>query len=200
MIEGFAERITSLRHERNISQKEAAAALGVSQALLSHYENDIRECGLEFVCRAADYYGVTADYILGRTESRYGLGSTDLDDLPEDVNMTQRTVTRAAVMVQERISAGGGSELEQMATLYYSICVYRAVLAAVSKGIVPKKWIGINSKSADALVVGLTEELAREFVMSDVSVRKKTGQQPLCIKTVVDSIEEYMRHKLTEAF
>ncbi|NMP37122.1 MAG: helix-turn-helix transcriptional regulator [Clostridiales bacterium] len=198
MIEGFAERVTSLRHEKNISQKDAAAALGVSQALLSHYENGIRECGLEFVCRAADYYGVTSDYILGRTQSRYGLGSTEVDDLPEDVNLTQHTVTRAAVMIQERISSGGGSELENMATLFFCMSVYRAVLAAVSKGIIPKKWIGINSKSADALVIGLTEELAREFVISETSVRKKTGQQPLCIKTVIDSVEEYMRHKLAE--
>ena len=40
----------------------------VSQALLSHYENGTREPGLPFVCRVCDYFGVSADYILGRTE------------------------------------------------------------------------------------------------------------------------------------
>lgn len=41
--------------------------LGVSQALLSHYEKGIRECGLDFVIRAADLYEVSTDYMLGRT-------------------------------------------------------------------------------------------------------------------------------------
>lgn len=35
--------------------------LGISQALLSHYENGIREPGLAFVVKACDYYGVSAD-------------------------------------------------------------------------------------------------------------------------------------------
>ena len=46
----------------------AAVELGISQALLSHYENGAREPGLGFVCRACDYYGVSADYLLGRSE------------------------------------------------------------------------------------------------------------------------------------
>ena len=47
-----------------------ASDLQISQALLSHYENGAREPGLEFVCRACDYYGVSADYLLGRTGAR----------------------------------------------------------------------------------------------------------------------------------
>ena len=53
-----------------LSQRAAAAALGISQALLSHYENGAREPGLAFLCRACDYYGVSADYLLGRTDAR----------------------------------------------------------------------------------------------------------------------------------
>lgn len=59
--------ISKLRHERGLSQRQAASDLKISQALLSHYENGAREPGLRFVCRACDYYGVSADYILGRT-------------------------------------------------------------------------------------------------------------------------------------
>ena len=53
-----------------LSQRQAASDLGVSQALLSHYENGAREPKLDFVVRACDYYGVTADYILGRNGER----------------------------------------------------------------------------------------------------------------------------------
>ena len=66
MQTGFSEALTRLRHERGLSQKQAAADLGISQALLSHYENGIREPRLEFVIRACDYYQVSADRILGR--------------------------------------------------------------------------------------------------------------------------------------
>lgn len=62
----FPRNITLLRKERGLSQKSVAAALGVSQALLSHYEKGIRECGLAFLVRIADFYGVTCDYLLGR--------------------------------------------------------------------------------------------------------------------------------------
>lgn len=65
----FPRILTLVRKERKISQKKAAADLGISQALLSHYEKGIRECGLEFILKAADYYDVTCDYLLGRSPS-----------------------------------------------------------------------------------------------------------------------------------
>ena len=57
----FPETLSALRRERQLSQRTAAAALGISQALLSHYENGAREPGLGFVCRACDYYGMILD-------------------------------------------------------------------------------------------------------------------------------------------
>jgi len=70
MKSAFSEVLSSLRREKGLSQRRAAADLGVSQALLSHYENDAREPKLEFVVKACNYYNVPADYILGRTKSR----------------------------------------------------------------------------------------------------------------------------------
>ena len=54
MNSDFPRILTLLRKERGISQKQAASELSISQALLSHYEKGIRECGLDFVVRAAD--------------------------------------------------------------------------------------------------------------------------------------------------
>ena len=72
MATDFSRTLSLLRQERGISQRKAATQLGISQALLSHYENGIREPGLAFVVRACDYYQVSADYLLGRTLSRDG--------------------------------------------------------------------------------------------------------------------------------
>ena len=76
----FSRTLALLRQEKGISQRKAAKELGISQALLSHYENGIREPGLAFVARACDYYHVSADYLLGRTLSRDG-GMIDAESL-----------------------------------------------------------------------------------------------------------------------
>ncbi len=78
----FPRILILLRKERGISQKQAAADLQISQALLSHYEKGIRECGLEFVVRVADYYGVSCDYLLGRTADKSGT-MIAVDEIPE---------------------------------------------------------------------------------------------------------------------
>lgn len=91
----FPRIITLLRKERGISQKKAAADLGISQALLSHYEKGIRECGLEFLVKTADYYNVSCDYLLGRSPEPAGK-TISYEDIPEpDMNG------------KEKVSAGG---------------------------------------------------------------------------------------------
>lgn len=82
MNAAFPRILTLLRKERGISQKKASADLQVSQALLSHYEKGIRECGLDFVVRVADYYGVSCDYLLGRTADKSGT-MIAVDEIPE---------------------------------------------------------------------------------------------------------------------
>ena len=72
MSSEFSRTLSLLRQEKGVSQRVAAGELGISQALLSHYENGIREPGLKFVVKACDYYHVSADFILGRTLSREG--------------------------------------------------------------------------------------------------------------------------------
>ena len=68
MERNFGTALSELRHSRDLSQRTLATDLHISQALLSHYENGTREPGLPFVCRVCDYFGVSADYILGRSD------------------------------------------------------------------------------------------------------------------------------------
>ena len=49
MSSDFSRCLSLLRQEKGISQRAAAKELGISQALLSHYENGVREPGLAFV-------------------------------------------------------------------------------------------------------------------------------------------------------
>ena len=81
----FPRVISLLRREQKLSQKQVAADLGISQALLSHYEKGIRECGLDFVVKVASYYNVSCDYLLGRSPDRSAAQlSVEELPLPED--------------------------------------------------------------------------------------------------------------------
>ena len=90
----FSRTLSLLRQERGVSQRTAAKDLGISQALLSHYENGIRDPGLAFVVKACDYYHVSADFILGRTLSRDGsmLTSEEVLNTAEPGNILQGSV------------------------------------------------------------------------------------------------------------
>ena len=51
-----------------------------------HYEKGIRECGLDFVVKVADYYNVSCDYLLGRSAERNGM-MLSAEDLPNPDKM-----------------------------------------------------------------------------------------------------------------
>jgi transcriptional regulator with XRE-family HTH domain len=97
MNNNFPRIITLLRKERGLSQKKAAEELEISQALLSHYEKGIRECGLDFVIKAADFYNVSCDYLLGRTPHRNGATIT-VEDIPEPDAMGKENVLKGSLL------------------------------------------------------------------------------------------------------
>lgn len=64
------KRIEELREEHDFTQKYVAYQLNISQRTYSHYENATRQIPLEILCRLADIYGVSTDYILERTDNK----------------------------------------------------------------------------------------------------------------------------------
>ena len=105
----FSRTLSLLRQEKGVSQCTAAAALGISQALLSHYENGIREPGLAFVVRACGYYQVSADYLLGRTLTRDGavISAEELYDASEEKDNTLRGPVLALLSKKLLVNAVG---------------------------------------------------------------------------------------------
>ena len=102
----FSRTLSLLREERGVSQRTAATDLGISQALLSHYENGVREPGLAFVVKACDYYRVSADFILGRTLSRDGTMLSSEDLLAAE---KQGNVLRGSILATIQSKLLGGS-------------------------------------------------------------------------------------------
>lgn len=67
-IQIVAERIKTLRTERNIGQNFLAKEIDVSNASISYWENAKQEPSAQAIYKMAQYFGVSADYILGITD------------------------------------------------------------------------------------------------------------------------------------
>ena len=63
-------RIRDLREDNDLKQKEIADYLMCDQSLYSKYERMERPLPLELADKLADYYGVSVDYLLGRTNKK----------------------------------------------------------------------------------------------------------------------------------
>lgn len=130
MNRDFSRILTFLRKEKKLSQKQAAQELGVSQALLSHYEKGIRECGLDFVVKAADYYNVSCDYLLGRTADRdYDLGELATEKESKKQSAAQiinrRLIGSMLNTVYDMAAAAKNRRLDRTVTNYFMLCLYR---------------------------------------------------------------------------
>lgn len=187
----FNERLVELRTEKGLSQKDAAADLGVSQALLSHYEKGIREYSLSFLCKAADYYNVTTDYILGVTDSRSGLDSSALEDREEDSVFNTNSIYRAAIMTHERMNAGS-FQAGEYADILYATTIYRTLFAAAQKGYIPKRWFSLPPKHTQALSLALIESYIDDFPEKTVNARRYGGPEPKSIEAVIKGVESLL--------
>ena len=61
-------RLNELRKAKGISQLKLAMDLNMNQNTISRYENGEREPGINELIRIADYFNVSVDYLLGRTD------------------------------------------------------------------------------------------------------------------------------------
>ncbi len=166
MNNDFPRIITLLRKERGLSQKQAAMELGVSQALLSHYEKGIRECGLDFVIHIADYYSVSCDYLLGRTPDRAG-ATLMLEDLPDNhevhnedesksntlITLNKKLIQNSVSIVYEILAQLNNKGLTTEISSYLMVSVYkmiRTVYSANNKNpqamfsVIPEMYAGLS--------------------------------------------------------
>lgn len=63
-------RLKEIREDRDITQKEIAKILNISQVVYSRYETGIRLIPIDKLTKLADYYKLPVDYILGLTDEK----------------------------------------------------------------------------------------------------------------------------------
>lgn len=200
MSNAFSNRITSLRKERGLSQKEVAMSLGVSQALLSHYEKGVRECGLDFVIKCAEYFGVTTDYLLGKDESKYGIYNNISDNSGKDIyslktnKVDMRSILLCINLFAERFSTMD-PKLGDKLLWGAAIAEYKILVSSIAAGRfspdcveVPVKWDDpLFQKLTDAVYAGLYDA-TKNIPQAKISRDKL----PPFANTLVTCVEEYV--------
>lgn len=188
----FAARIAALRKQNGWSQKQAAQRLGISQALLSHYEKGIRECGLDFVIKAAGIFGVSSDYLLGLTNRR-----PDFDELPDGDNITGdledypvlllgRSQVLSALNILYSVTARIGNQKLQndfnsiwYANIYYSLRLLHSALSKQSSDLFSMPLVaGLTSARAMAeLALTNLHKAASSMKLDETLTKRKLNKE-----------------------
>ena len=67
----IGEIIAELRMDKDMNQEDLAAILNISRSALANWEAGNRRVDIETLVVIADYFGVSCDYLLGRTKHKY---------------------------------------------------------------------------------------------------------------------------------
>ena len=182
-----AERLADARKRRALTQKAAAAKLGVSQALLSHYEKGVRACGNDFLARAARFYDVSADFLLGLSDQPHAGGEMFTpEELPLDSEPGAQTIYRALVLFAreaEKLSPKAAGKVLAI----YELSLYRLLTTVPNNAELgfKRKDIPLLSQIAESSAM---RALSRALIEADGMV-----ELPLCVRTALAQTETSIR-------
>ncbi len=204
----FPRIITLLRKEKGMSQKQAAAELGVSQALLSHYEKGIRECGLDFLVRAAKYYDVSCDYLVGITANRKGAVLNIENNLQGSekpqcdshcanlANLNKKLVINSLYVIFDILAQSGNKNLTSEVSSYLMVSIYkmfRLLYSANPQN--PQDFFAINTELQRGLSSALmlvSEANAESLSKSFVTAKYKNREITLSPNTIQEKYPQYV--------
>jgi transcriptional regulator with XRE-family HTH domain len=217
MASDFSRTLALLRREKRISQRTAAGDLQVSQALLSHYENGLREPGLAFVVRAADYFGVSCDYLLGRSLSRDGSrfptpeaseATLESDSLTV---MYKKLITDSSTLLLEAASRSGSTQLMQEISTCLSVAIYKLFrylyqadgtnpdeafktkpqsFAALCDALTKLSELRVQCAASGGGSLGIKEEAVQMPTLSLGSLTEQFPQEAQSLLTILQNISE----------
>ena len=77
-------RLKQLRTENDVNQYDVAKLLDVTRQAYSRYEREERELGYDMLCKLADYFNVSVDYLIGHETKKNLIMERPLSDIAED--------------------------------------------------------------------------------------------------------------------
>ena len=91
-------RIRALREDRDLRQSDVAEATGIDQRSLSNYETGKTQPDAYVIIKLAEYFGVTADYLLGLTDTDLGSSkkvAEELENIKKRLTEVQKFLNRS---------------------------------------------------------------------------------------------------------
>jgi transcriptional regulator with XRE-family HTH domain len=184
----FSSNLARLRKEKRESQRITAKKLGISQALLSHYENGIREPGIDFLLNAADYYGCSVDFLLGRTMDRSGVSFPleQPDDFTEhkaspgkkSITTTKKLLFNSITLIAEMLKTSEDEELIKASLECLQLSLYRIFRFICVYGNNPDSFFSVSHENARSLFDALYK--INEYDLLTLCSRKQ--RKPLKIE------------------
>lgn len=100
----FADRLRELRTQRNLTQFELASKLDVNKQTISQYERGVRRPDLESLSALCDYFNVSTDYMLGKSDVTLRFLTSDQLSLVDGVGLKNSTPAALPADEEELLS------------------------------------------------------------------------------------------------
>lgn len=144
----FANRLISLRKERGLSQEDLGNLINKKRSTVSGYETEGKEPDIETLCFLADYFGVSTDYLMGKSDKRNNVDTVFLNDMqnfkkhyeaaPDDVRkQAERCFDAFYRLIGRDVQIGRTERLEVYNELFNKLASLRAQISRtinLSKG------------------------------------------------------------------
>lgn len=109
-------KLKELRESRHLTQTGMGARIGVTQQNISRYERDVSTMPVEMLLETADYFNVTTDYLLGRSEMKRNLEGQvqvnkeideyfDLVEMYRDLDARDREIVLSTIVAMIKTKA-----------------------------------------------------------------------------------------------
>ena len=133
----LGERLRVLRKERHLTQHDMADVLDISFNSYCRYEKNEREPMAPTIVAMADYFNVSADYLLGRTLTRDGttIGTEELYDISDEKDnsmrgsvlalLSKKLLVNSVGMLFDLLGKTGSREAIRAASNYLSTALYK---------------------------------------------------------------------------
>ena len=116
----------------------------------------------------------------------------DDHDTAQDLEFRTATLFRAATMLNDSISAVGGTA-EQIRN-YFALSIYRVAVQAGRMGVIPREWITLPYDMAEAFSDALMNRLMKGDLRTAQPRQAHTAEtKPACIQTVITSCEQLLQ-------
>lgn len=109
-------RLANMRKKNKMTQQELADKLGFSRGQLANYEQGQREPDYDTLQKIADFFEVSTDYLLGRTDDRFSKKSVFLED--DEINFRKWAKDSSTGAFFSEILKSEEAEIEELREIW----------------------------------------------------------------------------------